>query len=86
MRRNKQNIPVPSSALGQKTAKFSVICYRPQNFWTASKVTRQGRIRIPGTASVTETYPWILLLFNFMRQKDKYWKKPHQYTSSECCT
>ena len=85
MRRNKQNIPVPSSALGQKIAKFSATCYQPQNFWTGSKATRQEKIRTPGTALVTETYPWIPDLFHFIRQKGKYWKKTHQYLTPESC-
>lgn len=79
MRKNKQSIPVPSSALDQKTAKFSPIWYQLQNFWTGSKVTRWRKIKIPQTASVTETYSWTLILFPFIRQKDKHWKKPHQY-------
>lgn len=76
MRRNKQSIPVPSSALGQKNSKVFcnlVSATEPLDRIKSDKIGENKNSR--DYVSVTETYPWILVLFNFIRQKDRYWKK-----------
>lgn len=69
----------------EKKAEFAATWYQAQNFWTGSKVTRQGKVGMPETTLVTEPYPWTLLHFHFVRQRDKYWKNPIMYNFRMMC-